>query len=40
MLAEVRDELAVIADVCFKPTEAVDNLLHSVRTGLNETQLH
>jgi hypothetical protein len=22
MLAEVRDELAVIADVCFKPTEA------------------
>ena len=39
-LAEVRDELAVIADVCFKLTEAVGDLLRSVRTGLNETQLH
>jgi hypothetical protein len=29
-LAEVRDKLAVIADVCFKLTE----------TGLNEIQLH
>src|SRR5271167_2650084 len=39
-LAEVRDELAVIADVCFKLTEAVSDLLRSVRTGMNETQLH
>ena len=39
-LAEVRDELAVIADVCSKVIEAVDDLLRSVRTGLNETQLH
>ena len=38
-LAEVRDELAVIADVCFKLTEAVGDLLRSVRTGLSETQL-
>src|SRR5260221_13974064 len=36
-LAEVRDELAVIADVCLKLTEAVGDLLRSVRTGLNET---
>src|ERR1700686_5764147 len=36
MLAEVRDELAVIADVCFKLTEAVGNLLCGVRTDLNE----
>src|SRR5260370_15046059 len=39
-LAEVRDELAVIADVCFKLTEAVSDLLRSVRTGMTETQLH
>src|SRR5271166_2072783 len=39
-LAEVRDELAVIADVCSKVIEAVDDLLRSARTGLNETQLH
>src|SRR5271157_6078163 len=39
-LPEVRDELAVIADVCFKLTEAVGDLLRSVRMGLNETQLH
>ena len=38
-LAEVRDELAVIADVCFKLTEVVGDLLRSVRTGLSETQL-
>src|SRR6202162_6356062 len=31
---EVRHELAVIADVCFKLTEAVGDLLRSVRTGL------
>jgi hypothetical protein len=36
----VRDELAVIADVCFKLTAAVGNLLCGVRTDLNETQLH
>src|SRR5260370_26169145 len=39
-LAEVRDELAIIADVSFKLTEAVGDLLRSVRTGLNQTQLH
>ena len=39
-LPEVRDELAVIADVCFKLTEAVGDLLRSARMGLNETQLH
>ena len=32
-LPEVRDELAVIADVCFKLTEAVGDLLRSVRIG-------
>ena len=39
-LAEVRDELAVIADVCSKLIKAVDELLRSVRTGLNKSQLH
>ena len=39
-LAEVRDELPIIADVCSKVIEAVGDLLRSVRTGLNETQLH
>src|SRR5271165_7398519 len=39
-LPEVRDELAVIADVCVKLTEAVGDLLRSVRPGLNQTQLH
>src|SRR5271169_2963500 len=32
-LAEVRDELAVIADVCSKVIEAIDDLLRSVRPG-------
>ena len=39
-LAEVWDELAVIADVCSKLIKAVDELLRSVRTGLNQTKLH
>ena len=38
-LAEVRDELAVIGDVCSEVIEAVDDLFRRVRPGLNQTQL-
>src|SRR5260370_961159 len=38
-LAEVRDELAVIADVCSKVIASVDDLLRSARTRLNGSQL-
>ena len=39
-LTKVRDELAVITDVCSEVIEALDDLFRRVRPGLNQTQLH